>query len=335
VSQEQPALPTLEKAIKGKLAIVVGAGPVDEKVEVSDKHIVIAVNGGIFSTVGPVDVWVVNSRTDPWASWGPDRVALAKLMLKQAKERQVRLAVFLAREDSAPAVTLQMLKKQGTQVLDYVALTQLERHDLEYRAGARDTTMGHNAVSAGCTAVCLAFVAGAAAVLMRGFSWEPGYANLESAANKKLHTRGHEGADKKGFAGLTARYGTRLENPLAIPPAYTRHTKERQMAKTAPRTSPAAPSAGAPVKVRAKKLGFYNLARRRPGDVFTLRDPKHFSERWMERVTRETPERLTHPAAAMRQQHQAIMSGKSPRLQPNAADLVEEPGQAQGSPLDE
>ena len=49
------------------------------------------------------------------------------------------------------------------------------------------------------------------------------------------------------------------------------------------------------MRVRAKKVGdkpysgYYNLVRRKPGDVFDLLDESHFSERWMERVSKSTP----------------------------------------------
>lgn len=50
------------------------------------------------------------------------------------------------------------------------------------------------------------------------------------------------------------------------------------------------------MRVRAKSLspdkkysGYYNLVRRKPGDVFDLLDDKHFSETWMEKVSASTP----------------------------------------------
>jgi len=33
-----------------------------------------------------------------------------------------------------------------------------------------------------------------------------------------------------------------------------------------------------------KYAGYYGLVRRKPGDVFDLADPKHFSKTWMEQV---------------------------------------------------
>lgn len=35
--------------------------------------------------------------------------------------------------------------------------------------------------------------------------------------------------------------------------------------------------------------GYYNLVRRKPGDVFDLLDESHFSSSWMERVGGGTP----------------------------------------------
>lgn len=45
------------------------------------------------------------------------------------------------------------------------------------------------------------------------------------------------------------------------------------------------------MRVRAKfadnKFGFYGSARRYDGDEFELDDPKHFSDKWMEKVEGE------------------------------------------------
>lgn len=38
-----------------------------------------------------------------------------------------------------------------------------------------------------------------------------------------------------------------------------------------------------------KYVGYYNLVRRKPGDVFDLNDPKDFSDKWMMRVNAGTP----------------------------------------------
>jgi len=38
------------------------------------------------------------------------------------------------------------------------------------------------------------------------------------------------------------------------------------------------------MKVRAIKLGYHGIKRRRPGDVFDIKSEKEFSPNWMERV---------------------------------------------------
>lgn len=42
------------------------------------------------------------------------------------------------------------------------------------------------------------------------------------------------------------------------------------------------------MKVRAKRIGYYNHLRKREGVVFKV-DPKHFSDKWMEKTEGETP----------------------------------------------
>lgn len=45
---------------------------------------------------------------------------------------------------------------------------------------------------------------------------------------------------------------------------------------------------GDPQNPSQKYAGFYGLIRRKPGDVFDI-DAKHFSSKWMEKVTPSTP----------------------------------------------
>jgi hypothetical protein len=53
------------------------------------------------------------------------------------------------------------------------------------------------------------------------------------------------------------------------------------------------------MKVRALALGYYGEARRRPGDVFTLADPSHWSPIWMQVVPDTEPERVTTAQQAL------------------------------------
>lgn len=75
------------------------------------------------------------------------------------------------------------------------------------------------------------------------------------------------------------------------------------------------------LKVRAIKEGYYDDKLRRVGDVFLIdatpkrhNDPtrlQNFSEKWMERVDAETPERLTSNNDVIRQQHDALQAAKA------------------------
>lgn len=94
-------------------------------------------------------------------------------------------------------------------------------------------------------------------------------------------------------------------------------TPQRGTAKPAP---PATPSDAIPARVRATRLGYYDHKRRREGDVFTLADSKkEFSERWMEYVSDDLPERITTGKQALQQFHDETLAGKSPT---GAADVL-------------
>jgi len=64
-------------------------------------------------------------------------------------------------------------------------------------------------------------------------------------------------------------------------------------------------------KVRALRLGYYDLKRRRIGDVFRISDPAHFSERWMTRVPPNTPERITTGREALKQFHDGVIATRA------------------------
>lgn len=60
------------------------------------------------------------------------------------------------------------------------------------------------------------------------------------------------------------------------------------------------------MRVRATQTGFYDGSRRRPGAVFVLADPKHFSLRWMVKVADDAS---AEPAVA--QTGKAAKTGKA------------------------
>ncbi len=86
-------------------------------------------------------------------------------------------------------------------------------------------------------------------------------------------------------------------------------------------------------KVRAKRLLFYDMARRREGDVFVLREAGDFKTSQMEWVSASTPEHLTTPReAAMKRDRNIAGLPRERRLAANAADDADD--QTGPSPLE-
>ena len=63
-----------------------------------------------------------------------------------------------------------------------------------------------------------------------------------------------------------------------------------------------------PFKVRATEIGYYDLKRRRVGDVFVVQRESEFSSRWMERVGARVPERETSGQQQLKAQHDEILA---------------------------
>lgn len=72
---------------------------------------------------------------------------------------------------------------------------------------------------------------------------------------------------------------------------------------------------GGPIRVRATRIGFYDLIRRREGDVFTIANEQAFSENWMERVSANTPEKVTSGTDDLRRKHAELQAEKTPQGQ--------------------
>lgn len=53
------------------------------------------------------------------------------------------------------------------------------------------------------------------------------------------------------------------------------------------------------IRVQAKAIGYYGDNLRRVGDVFDIADEKAFSDKWMRRVPKRTPERVTGSNASL------------------------------------
>lgn len=85
-----------------------------------------------------------------------------------------------------------------------------------------------------------------------------------------------------------------------------------------------------PFRVMATSMGYYDLKRRRIGDVFTVRGPlfedgevvrrpggpivTDFSPKWMERVPQNTPERITTGQQQLARDHDDLLKSRSPAL---------------------
>jgi hypothetical protein len=299
-----------------------------------DREPIVAVNGGIGSVAGAVvDVWVLNARSALDATIAGEKKALHCLMLAQGAGRHARGLVLLTKDDQAAAHTLKALTQQGTTWGAVVEVNQGSRREIEAGAGARTPDLTKHALSAGMFAAAACFWAGAATVRLEGFSWRGGYQYLPGTAI----SRGHEYGDKRALALLGDRYGARLEHALHLPP-LTQESAPMATRPTRPATHAAstterfeasdptpepAPPPQRPYKVRALKLLQYGLRRRRPGDVFLVA-PGHFRARQMEHVSDATPEHTTTPAQAGRLAEAQVLATKTPQLQPNGADLVED-----------
>jgi len=81
-----------------------------------------------------------------------------------------------------------------------------------------------------------------------------------------------------------------------------------------PTSEPPVPHGPRPIKVRATVLCYYDHARRREGDVFFLARREDFNEKCMELVDARTPERTTGAGAALQQQHDEILAGRTPGM---------------------
>jgi len=83
----------------------------------------------------------------------------------------------------------------------------------------------------------------------------------------------------------------------------------------APAPPPASPTARrTKIKVEAIRMGYYELVRRRVGDVFLLVKPEDFCDTWMRVVSPSVPERTTTGQEELRRQHDEIMKERAPSV---------------------
>jgi hypothetical protein len=65
------------------------------------------------------------------------------------------------------------------------------------------------------------------------------------------------------------------------------------------------------VKVRATRLGYYDHARRREGDVFVMDEHQVATHSWVERVPSNTPESISTSQDAINLAHDELLAAKA------------------------
>lgn len=197
--------------IEGRACVIVGAAPLKAPaVDVASTEIVIAVNGGISSVTGAVDLWVVASRRQDRPGNGAIK-PLHKLMLQQAKGRTAGHALFLrGPKEATEQDTLAMLDVLGCRVGTWSVLDKPTKLWLETALCARHEK---HPCSSGILATALALWCGASAVRMVGFSFTPGYHYLPKQKGASWW-RNHVPADQRALQALQARYGSMLSGAL-------------------------------------------------------------------------------------------------------------------------
>lgn len=105
------------------------------------------------------------------------------------------------------------------------------------------------------------------------------------------------------------RPSTAPAKPARHVPSSTGKMRSEQRRGDTP--APALPSGR--IKVRATQMCFYDLKRRREGDVFVITGPSEFSERYMEVVQGSVPLKSTSPQAALNREHDEILGGTAAR----------------------
>lgn len=193
--------------LEGRSCVVVGSAPLaDRYAQVADTDVVIAVNGGISSVAGAVDLWVVASR--PVDRPGNSRIKpLHKTMLHQAKGRTVGHVLFLrGPKDASEGDTLAALEALAVRHHTWSVLDKPTKLWLETTLCARAE---QHPCSSGILATAIALWCGASSVRLVGFSFTPGYHYVKKERPASWW-RNHVTADRRALKALHARYGSTL-----------------------------------------------------------------------------------------------------------------------------
>lgn len=196
----------LRPFVEGLRCVVVGSAPLATKhADIGADEIRIAVNGGISSIAGPVDIWVVNSKAQdqPGALIRP----LHKLMLQQGAHRNVRHVLMLrGPKVASEGWTRAYLRGLRCDFSSWSVLDKPTKRWVEGElCGRKDDK---KPCSSGIlTAACVLW-AGAASVRLAGFSLDPGY--HYTTERPQSWWRDHVAADMRALIALNKRFGQNL-----------------------------------------------------------------------------------------------------------------------------
>lgn len=201
----------VRELVEGRACVVVGSAPLPTATaDVAEREVVIAVNGGISSAPGAVDLWVVASRSQDKPGSGKIK-PLHKAMLHQAKGRTVGHVLFLrGPKDASEPETLAALKELGVRHHSWSVLDKPTKLYVEKGFCAR---LDNKPCSSGILAVAIALWCEAASVRMVGFSLKPGYHYIHKERPQSWW-RNHVEADQRALKAMRLRYGAILSGSI-------------------------------------------------------------------------------------------------------------------------
>ena len=202
----------MRELIEGRACVVLGSAPLKTKhAEVTETELVIAVNGGISSAPGAVDLWVVASRRQDRPGSGEIK-PLHKTMLHQAKGRTVGHVLLLrGPKEATEKDTLAMLKHLGCRYHGWSVLDKPTKRWLEGELCGRERDQ--DPCSSGILTTAMALWCGAASVRLVGFSFAPGYHYLKTQRPQSWW-RNHIPADRRALKALQRRYGAQMSGAI-------------------------------------------------------------------------------------------------------------------------
>jgi hypothetical protein len=196
--------------LDGRACVVIGSAPlVTRHAHVGEDECVIAVNGGISSTLRVVDLWVVGSKL--WdAPMQRNARPLHRQMLEQATGRTVRHTLLLRGPKAATEPhTLAVLADLRCQVQHWSVLDKPTKRQVERQLC--DRVHDDAPCSSGILAAAVALWCGAF-VRLEGFSLKAGYHYLKQTP--PAWWRDHVEADRRALVALRAHYGNKLSGAL-------------------------------------------------------------------------------------------------------------------------